>query len=215
MRRTLLVTCAAAVALVAPAAAQAQVIIEPDRAVPGEFKRFNLRVPNDRSYTSTNRVVLEFPAELEIVLTEPVPGWTVKLKRLPNEHVSRITWNGQGKQGRIGPEEFQDFGLAMLMPRKQNKILGFRTFQSYVDGEVDTWLGAPSDRITTTGGEPVAGVVPPAETRPAAVVRARPDVDDDDAAPTWLAALALVVGVLGLLAGIGGLSAARRHASAT
>jgi hypothetical protein len=35
--------------------------------------------------------------------------------------------------------------------------------------------------------------------------------DDDSGAPTWLAIVALVVGAAGLVAGLAGLSAARRR----
>jgi hypothetical protein len=53
-----------------------------------------------------------------------------------------------------------------------------------------------------------------ADTEPAANVQAAAlEADDDDGAPVWLAVVALAVGALGLLAGIGGLMAGRRRSA--
>jgi hypothetical protein len=53
-----------------------------------------------------------------------------------------------------------------------------------------------------------------ADTEPAANVQtAAVAGDDDEGAPVWLAVVALAVGALGLLAGIGGLMAGRRRSA--
>jgi periplasmic copper chaperone A len=62
--------------------------------------------------------------------------------------------------------------------------------------------GAAGDRGASADAEPAANVQTAAVT-----------VDDDEGAPVWLAVVALVVGALGLLAGIGGLMAGRRRSA--
>ena len=88
--------------------------------------------------------------------TQPVPGWTAKVVRKKlaqpvtndegeqvTDRVDRITWTGSGTEGRIGPGQFQDFGLSVGVPDKPDTSLTFKALQTYGDGEVVRWIGAP------------------------------------------------------------------------
>ncbi len=226
MRRTIAITCAAA-ALTAPAVAQAHVTLQPEEVPAGGFTRLDVRVPNERDDASTVKVEVQFPAGFQFVSTQPVPGWTAKVVRKKlaqpvtndegeqvTDRVDRITWTGSGPEGKVGPGQFQDFGLSVGVPDKPDTSLTFKALQTYGDGEVVRWIGAPdadepAPQVKLTASEgghdaPAADAQPAAET-------ADDGGGDGDGAPTWLAVLALVVGALGLAVGAGALSAARKR----
>jgi len=223
------ITLALAVALVAPAAAAAHVTVQPSTAPAGGFTRLDVRVPNERDGTGTVKVDLKLPPGFLTASYESVPGWTVKVTKAKlakpikvegfdvTEQVDRITWTGDGKQGVIGPGQFRDFGLSVAMPKgKPGSKLTFKALQTYQGGEIVRWIGPedgdePAPTVTlTAGGEggghgaPAAGSGSAASTTTQAPANA---AGDDDSDP--LAIVALLVGALGLLAGIAGVLAAR------
>ena len=100
------------------------------------------------------------------------------------------------------------------MPDKPDTSLTFKALQTYGDGEVVRWIGAPDAdepapqvKLTASEGGHDA---PAADVEPAAETATGGGDEDGDGAPTWLAVLALVVGALGLVAGGSALRAARR-----
>ncbi len=225
MRRTIAIACTTA-ALAAPALAQAHVTLQPEEVPAGGFTRLDVRVPNERDDASTVKVEVQFPAGFQFASTEPVPGWTAKVTRKKlaepvmdhgeevTDRVDTITWTGSGAAGRIGPGQFQDFGVSVGVPDKPDTSLTFKALQTYGDGEVVRWIGAPDAdepapqvKLTASEGGHDA---PAADVEPAAEAATGGDDEDGDGAPTWLAVLALVVGALGLVAGGSALRAARR-----
>jgi len=222
MRRTIAVACAAA-ALAAPTAAQAHVTLQPDEAPAGGFTRLDVRVPNERDDASTTKVQVKFPPGFVFASYEPVAGWTVEVAKRElaqpieehgeriTEEIDTITWTGDGEQGEIGPGQFQDFGLSLGMPDEPGKALAFKSLQTYSGGEIVRWIGPedgddPAPRVTLTSSEGDHGA---AAAEPASDEAASDE--GSDGAPTWLAVVALVVGALGLLAGLAAISSARRR----
>jgi uncharacterized protein len=134
------------------------------------------------------------------------------------EEVDTITWTGSGAEGKIGPGQFRDFGLSVGVPDRPGKSLTFKSIQTYDTGEVVRWINPPDSeddpapQVHLTASEGEHGAAEPAETEPAAATTAA-DRGDDSGAPTWLAIVALVVGAAGLVAGLAGLSAARRRSA--
>ena len=180
MRRSILAAVTAA-ALLAPAAAQAHVTLQPDTAPAGGFTRLDVRVPNERDDAGTTKVDVQLPPGFVAASYEPVPGWDVKVTRSKaaepidageglktDEQVSRITWTGDGKQGVIEPGEFQDFGLSLKMPDgKAGDELTFKALQTYDDGQVVRWIGPedaeePAPIVTLTAGSAGGGHGAPA-----------------------------------------------------
>ena len=156
MRKTIAIACTAA-ALSAPAAAQAHVTVQPDEAPAGGFARLDVRVPNERDDAATTKVEVKFPPGFAEVSTEPLAGWTTKVTKTKlakpvttdegdkiTEQVDTITWTGSGQQGRIGPGQFQDFGLSVALPDEAGKSLTFKALQTYGNGDVVRWIGPPS-----------------------------------------------------------------------
>jgi periplasmic copper chaperone A len=147
------------------------------------------------------------------------------------EEVSRIVWTGdRSKLGRLENGAFVQFPLSIAMPTDlAGHSLAFKTIQYYSNGKVVHWIGppsaefpAPTVNITAKGGviEDVAGgeagpapeKTPTGEglaTAPASATSSG-GASTPDGTGKGLAIAALIVGTLGLIAGIGGLLAARR-----
>jgi periplasmic copper chaperone A len=205
--------------------------VQPDEQPAVGFARLDVRVPNERDDASTIKVEVKFPPGFAEVATEPVPGWTAKVteRKLADpmttdegdritDQVDTITWTGDGKQGAIGPGQFQDFGLSVALPDKPGTSLTFKALQTYTGGQVVRWIGPPdaeqpAPQVELTAAARDKHGAPgddAAETRPAAHVETTSG-GDGDGAPTWLAALGLAIGALGLATGGGALAAARRR----
>jgi uncharacterized protein YcnI len=240
MRRVIPVAVTA-LALVLPAAAAAHVTVQPATAPAGGFAQVNISVPNERGDEGTVKLDVQLPPGVISASYQPVPGWSVKVAKEKlskpvktkdgfevDEQVSRITWTGKNPQGVIPPGAFQNFGLSLKLPSgKPGQKLQFKALQRYQGGEVVRWIGpensdepAPTVTLTapaTSGGHgapsATAGSGSPASSGTASAPAT--SRGDGGGGSDGLAIAALVVGVLGLLAGIAGLLTARRARGAT
>jgi uncharacterized protein len=123
-----------------------------------------------------------------------------------SEQVSRITWTG----GKIAPGQFQDFPLSVQVPGKAGDTLTFKAIQTYDNGDVVRWIGAPDSEEPAPQVKVTAASESEAATTPASSESEDGGEDDDDS--NTLAIIALIVGGLGLLAG-GAAFATRRRAA--
>jgi uncharacterized protein YcnI len=149
LRRTIVPLVGAALIL-APAAA-AHVTVNPDAVVADSFARFDIRVPNERETASTTKLAVKLPKGLVEVSFQPKPGWkrSVTMEKLDTpvtlegetitEQVGTVTWQG----GTIAPGEFDEFGLSAKVPNEPGAKLTFPAVQTYSNGEVVRWIGAP------------------------------------------------------------------------
>ncbi|HEV2814615.1 MAG TPA: YcnI family protein [Solirubrobacteraceae bacterium] len=216
------IAAAAALAALAAAPAQAHVTLQPNEVPAGGFTRLDVRVPNERDEAGTTKVQVQFPPGFASVSTEPKPGWRMKVKKrraeVPvelhgeksNEEIDSVTFTARGGT-KIGPGEFLDFGLSLATPDKAGTSLTFKALQTYENGEVVRWIGAPdaeepAPQVALLAAEE-EGAKPLAAPTPAA---ADDDEDEDEGASTGLVVAALILGALGLLAGVAGLMTARR-----
>jgi uncharacterized protein len=217
------IAIAAAGALALPATAGAHVTLQPGELPAGGFARLDVRVPTEREDASTTKVVVQFPPGFTGVSTEPVPGWTAKVSKVKlaqpqtndegeriTERVDTVTWTGHGDQGRIGPGEFQDFGLSVALPDEPGSSLTFKALQTYSNGEVVRWIGPPdadepAPQVALTAADEDAGAGAPAAQAPAAR-----DGDDSGGSDT-LSIVALIVAIAGLAAGLAALLLGRRR----
>jgi uncharacterized protein len=215
MTTSILVVTAAL--LVLPMQAFAHVTLQPDSAPAGGFVRLDVRVPNETEDADTNKVQVQFPDGFAEASYEPVPGWraSVKKKKLATpvtsdegdkitDQVSQITWTAQGSQDAIAPGQFQDFGLSVQVPDKPNTKLTFKAIQTYDNGDVVRWIGAPD----ADDPAPQVEVTPASAAEPATQTAAKTEAEDDES--NTLPIIALIVGGLGLLTG--GFALARRRA---
>jgi len=216
MRRSL--TLAATALAVLPAAAQAHVSIHPNVLPAGGFATVNVRVPNEQDKATVTTVRMQMPPGLVSVTAQSPPGWSVvyKMHTLATpiqtddgpvtSEVSEVDWSAAKGAG-IPPGQFLQFPISISTPDREGAVIGFPTVQTYSDGKVVRWIGPPSDdapaptidvskaggaMLDVTGGD--AG--PPASAAKPATATTTGRSNGQG-----LAIAALVVAILGLLAG--------------
>lgn len=229
----------AAAALLVPAGAQAHISLHPNTIPAGAFATLDVRVPGEAEGAYIKKVDVLFPPGFTGVDYENVAGWSVKVieSKLAtpikedgetiDTQVSQIVWTWTGPLGKVNNGQFIDFPLSVAIPESAaGKPLEFRTVQTYSNGEVVHWIEPaldadhPSPRINVTakGGviEDIAGDEagpqagqaagsPAASSTAPAVVKST-----SSGASKGLGVVALILGALGLLVGLGALVASRR-----
>jgi uncharacterized protein YcnI len=209
---------AAAMLVLAPSA-QAHVTLQPSEAPAGAFVREDVRVPNEQDKASTTKIAVQLPDGFLFVSYEPVPGWNVKVTKQKlarpiktdegevTEQVERVTWSG----GKIGPGQFQDFGLSVQIPDKPGTALTFKAIQAYDNGDVARWIGPadaqePAPQVKVVAAKSDSAATNTSTTAPASSGEGKDDSDT-------LGIVALIVGGLGLLAGLAALVTRRGRIS--
>lgn len=227
----------AALALLAPVAAQAHVSLHPNEVPAGAFATLEIRVPNESEKANTVKLAVQVPPGFIDVSPEYMPGWKPKIltSKLAKpvqtddgevtEQVKEIVWTGEGSQGKIPPGQFLNFPISTEIPGKAGEELTFKVLQFYDDGEVTRWIGPPSSEepapqidVTAAGGvlQDVAGsetAPPKAGAEASSESGESGGVSTANCASKGLAIAALVVGALGLLVGGAALFRSRRTAA--
>jgi uncharacterized protein YcnI len=212
MKRRHVVLPAIASALALAPSAGAHVTVNPGAVPADSFARFAIRVPNERGNASTTKLAVRLPNGLVLVSFQPKAGWqrTVTMRKLAKpvtvegeqvtEQVGIVTWQG----GKIGPGEFDEFGMSAKVPDAVGTKLSFPTVQTYSNGEIVRWIGPPdadqpAPQVTLEAKEPEATAQPT-------------ESDDEDGDRTNVA---LALGGAALLAGLAalGLSLRRRRST--
>lgn len=230
MNKFIALAAVAAGLLGVAAPAMAHVTLQPT-AVPADgFTRLNVRVPNERDDANTTKIRVQFPPGFYFISHEPVADWSVdvKMRKLKqpaevfgekiNEEVDEVSISTSGAG--IAPGQFRDFGLSVKMPNEPGKTLTFKALQTYSGGEVVRWIGPPdadepAPQVALTASEEeedaTTGDAGGAAATPVSAEADDDGADDDDDGPsTGLVIVALILGALGLTAGVAGLMTARK-----
>jgi uncharacterized protein YcnI len=243
MKSKKLAVLVAAAALFGPASAQAHISLHPNTIPAGAFATLDVRVPGEAEGAYVKKVDVLFPQGFTGVDYENVAGWSVnviesKLATPIKEdgetidtQVSQIVWTWTGPLGKVDNGQFIDFPLSLAIPADAaGKPLEFRTVQTYSNGEVVRWIEPaldgdhPSPRINVTakGGtiEDIAGdeagpqagqtAASPAASSTASVVAK----SSNNGASKGLGIVALILGALGFVVGLGALAASPRKTTA-
>lgn len=234
MKRITITSAAALGVLALPVAAQAHVTVQPTTAAAGSYVVEDVRVPNETDDAVTTKVAVQFPEGFAEASYQTVPGWSVKVVKEKlatpvktddgevTEGVKTITWTAKSKADGIAPGQFQDFPLSVQVPGKAGDTLTFKALQTYSDGTVARWIGAPDAdkpapqvQVTAAADDHSATVAPAAggtvtTENTSAPAAATSSTDDSDS--NTLAIVALIVGALGLLAGGASFVSVRRRA---
>jgi len=227
-RTVVVATTIAALAL--PAAAQAHVTLQPASAPAGAFMKLDVRVPTELDNASTSKVDVRFPAGFAAARYQAVPGWKVRVitKKLATpiqtddgpitEGIDRMVWTRTSSAGGIEPGQFQDFPISVQIPGKAGDKLTFKTLQTYSNGEVVRWIGAPgadtpAPQVTVTavsaqGAAASAAGAAGANGGGSAQSAAATSHDDGG---NGLSIAALAIGVLGFVFGGVALASTRRR----
>jgi uncharacterized protein len=216
--RTILLAVAAL--LLAPAAAEAHVLLVPDTAPQGAEMRLDVRVPNERDDAATTKVDVQLPPGFAEAAVQPVAGWNVKITHVKldppvqsddgpiTQGVGRITWTAKSAADGIPVGGFQDFGLEVLIPGKAGSTLTFNALQTYSNGTLVRWIGA-KDSDTPA---PTVKVTAAPNATPSPTPAATPASSSGGGSSNGLAVAALIVGALGLITGAVALTRARARA---
>jgi len=244
MKRKFAVALVTATALTAPASAAAHISLHPNTVPAGAFATLDVRVPGEQEGAYVKKVDVQFPPGFVGVDYENVPGWSTKVvetklaqpveedgEKIDTE-VSQIVWTWTGPLGRVNNGQFVNLPLSLAIPTDAaGKALEFRTVQTYSNGQVVHWIDPsleaehPSPRINVTakGGviEDIAGdeAGPSAGQTEASPSTASPapaaeTSTTSSGASKGLGIAALIIGALGLLAGLAALALSRRSRAA-
>jgi periplasmic copper chaperone A len=225
LSRAAAVLVAALVAVLALAtAASAHVGVSSDDATPGGFGKVTFRVPNESDSASTTSVRIQIPedAAMASLSVLPVPGWKVTTETTNldepleahgqeiSSYVSVVEFRTEDGGG-IAPGEFQEFSLSGG-PFPDAESLSYPTVQTYSDGSESAWI-----EPTVDGQEPENPAPTLSLTGEASGGHEEGATTDTAASGSGTATTALVLAIIGLVAGLAGIalgwSARRRTVS--
>jgi uncharacterized protein len=176
---TLALLAAAAITLAAPALASAHARVSPAVSLSGKLQLYSLAVPTEKANLTTSKIVLTVPNGFGIDSFVPPPaGWTQQVQQTGSGDsavITKVTWTG-GKTP-TGEDSLFEF----LAQPASAKTYTFQVEQTYSDGSIVNWSG------------------PESSDSPAPTIEAASSLGGGGS--STLSIIALIVGVLGLLAG--------------
>jgi uncharacterized protein YcnI len=171
---------AGAATLAFATAASAHARVSPAVSVSGKLQLYSLAVPTEKEGLKTTKLVLTVPSGFGIdSFVPPPPGWhqTVAAHGSGDDAVvTRVTWTG----GHTPTGE--DSLFQFLAQPAANRTYTFGVQQTYSDGSIVNWSGAEDSAA------------------PAPTIQAVSSLGGGSGTST-LTVVALIIGVLGLLAG--------------
>ncbi len=138
-KRIVALALAALLPVLAAETAFAHVTVQPKEVPQGSYQVFTVLVPTERP-SATTGVKIVIPDGVEISRFEPKPDWTYETEIDGEGKIVSVTWKAVGAG--LGETEFGEF-------RMQGKVAGdatelvWKAYQTYADGEVVAWTGAP------------------------------------------------------------------------
>jgi len=178
-RIALVAVLAGSAAVLLPATASAHARVSPPVSVAGKLQLYSLAVPTEKSGLTTTTIVMTVPAGFGIdSFVPPPPGWQMHLQQTGSGGsavVTKVTWTGGTTP--TGEDSLFQF----LAQPASAETYTFQVQQTYSDGSIVNWAGpesseAPAPTIEVASSLGGGGV-------------------------SVLTIVAVVVGVLGLVAG--------------
>ena len=165
--------------LVAPGLAFGHARVSPAVSISGQLQLYSLAVPTEKANLTTSKIVMTVPTGFGIDSFVPPPaGWTQHIQQTgtgDSAVVQKVTWTG----GRTPTGE--DSLFQFLAQPSSAEDYTFRVQQTYSDGSIVDWAGSE------------------ASASPAPTIEVRSSLGGGGT--SLLTIIALVLGVLGLLAG--------------
>ncbi len=127
---------ASAIMLATPSVAWAHIVVSPEEAPADKYQKFAVSVPTEKDIPTT-KIRVEVPEGFTATGVQPVPGWQHEFER-DQGVINAITWS----DGKMGPEEFQEFALQARTPKDTGEY-AWKAYQTYEDGSVVEWTGPP------------------------------------------------------------------------
>jgi uncharacterized protein YcnI len=178
-RLALVAVVAGVIGMWLPALASAHARVSPAVSLSGKLQLYSLAVPTEKSGLTTSTIVMTVPSGFGIDSFVPPPaGWTMREQQTgsgDNAVFTKVTWTG-GKTPTGEDSLFQ-----FLAQPASAKTYTFQVQQTYSDGSIVDWAGSESSAYPAPTIEAVSSL--------------------GGGGVSLLTIIALVVGVLGLLAG--------------
>ena len=165
--------------LLLPALASAHARVSPAVSLSNQLQLYSLAVPTEKDGLTTSKIVMTVPSGFGIdSFAPPPPGWHQDIKQTGsgnNAVITQVTWTG----GKVPTGE--DSLFQFLAQPATAQTYTFQVQQTYSDGSIVNWAG------------------PESSDSPAPTIQAKTSLGGGGTSA--LTIVALVLGVLGLLAG--------------
>lgn len=119
--------------------ALAHVTLSPTETHASERTVYTVRMPNERKVAST-RLDLAIPGGVKVMSFRQVPGWALDVERGADGAIVGAHWTGT-----LMPEEYVEFAVMARNPDQPVELV-WNARQSYADGTVVEWSGAPGSK---------------------------------------------------------------------
>jgi uncharacterized protein YcnI len=136
--------------LAVSAPAWAHVVVSPEVVTAGDYETLTVSVPTEKEIPTT-KIRVEVPEGFLLSGVQPVPGWKHTFQE-DGGVVTAVTFSG----GDIRPQEFQQFLVQAQAPEEPGEY-PWKAFQTYEDGSVVEWTGAPDSEEPASVVEVVSG----------------------------------------------------------
>jgi uncharacterized protein YcnI len=148
---TTLGTCLGICAMLAVSVpALAHVVVSPEEVAAGDYETLTVSVPTEKEVPTTE-IRVEVPEGFLLSGVQPVPGWEHSFEE-DGGAVTAVTFSG----GEIRPREFQQFLVQAKAPEEPGEY-PWKAFQTYDDGSVVEWTGAPDSEEPASVVEVLSG----------------------------------------------------------
>jgi uncharacterized protein YcnI len=128
----------------------AHVVVSPDEVRAGDYETLTVSVPTEKEVPTT-KIRVEVPEGFLLSGVQPVPGWKHSFEE-DGGVVRAVTFSG----GEIRPREFQQFLVQAQAPEEPGEY-PWKAFQTYEDGSVVEWTGAPDSEEPASAIEVISG----------------------------------------------------------
>jgi len=136
--------------LAVSAPAWTHVVVSPEEVTAGDYETLTVSVPTEKEIPTTE-IRVEVPEGFLLSGVQPVPGWEHTFEE-DGGVVTAVTFSG----GEIRPREFQQFLVQAQAPEEPGEY-PWKAFQTYKDGSVVEWTGAPDSEEPASVVEVVSG----------------------------------------------------------
>ena len=145
--------------LAVAAPAWAHVTVSPEEVAAGDYQTLTVSVPTEKEVPTTE-IRVEVSEGFLLSGVQPVPGWEHAFEE-DGGIVTAVTFSG----GEIRPREFQQFLVQAQAPEEPGGY-PWRATQTYEDGSVVEWTGAPDSEEPASVVEVVSGGPEATESSP-------------------------------------------------
>ena len=136
--------------LAVSAPAWAHVVVSPEEVRAGDYETLTVSVPTEKEIPTTE-IRIEVPEGFLLSGVQPVPGWEYSFEE-DGGIVTAVTFSG----GEIRPREFQQFLVQAQAPEEPGEY-PWKAIQTYEDGSVVEWVGAPESEEPASVIEVLSG----------------------------------------------------------